>query len=72
MRAMGSKAKEAAKALALVPEDQLVEEEKFPTYRPELFLQVHPGDVLDGKYEVLTKLGFGQNSTVWLAKDRSR
>ncbi|GIZ44951.1 hypothetical protein CKM354_000813500 [Cercospora kikuchii] len=73
MRAMGSKAREAtAKAPVLLPEDQLVDEEKFPSYRAERYLQVHPGDVLNGKYNVISKLGWGGFSTVWLAQDRSR
>ncbi|PPJ55852.1 hypothetical protein CBER1_07446 [Cercospora berteroae] len=68
MRAMGSN----AKAPIPLPEDRLIEEERVPGYRAEQFLQVHPGDVLNGKYEVLTKLGYGRYSTVWLTKDRSR
>lgn len=67
-RAMGSK----AKGPILLPEDRLIEEEMAPGYRAEQFLQVHPGDVLNGKYEVLVKLGYGRYSTVWLTKDRSR
>lgn len=30
---------------------------------------VHVGEVYGGKYEVVRKLGFGQQCTVWLAKD---
>lgn len=73
MRAMSSKARgPTAKAPILLPEDRLIEEERAPGYRAEQFLQVHPGDVLNGKYEVLAKLGYGRYSTVWLTKDQSR
>ncbi|KAM3416220.1 hypothetical protein BST61_g7826 [Cercospora zeina] len=57
--------------MVFLPCDRLIEEENVPGYCAERFLQVHPGDVLGGKYEVLAKLGFGQSSTVWLAKERT-
>lgn len=34
------------------------------------FHPVHLGDVFDGHYEVLRKLGYGLYSTVWLVKDQ--
>ena len=49
--------------------DRSVEEETLPAYDPEEFYPVHIGDVFNGKYQVLGKLGFGANSTVWLCRD---
>jgi hypothetical protein len=46
-----------------------VEEETLPDYDPEEFYPVHIGDVFKGKYQVLGKLGFGANSTVWLCRN---
>lgn len=46
-----------------------VEEETVPDYDPEEFYPVHIGDVFQGKYQVLGKLGFGANSTVWLCRN---
>ncbi|KAL4783991.1 kinase-like domain-containing protein [Aspergillus varians] len=34
------------------------------------FHPVHLGDVYNGRYEVLRKLGYGRYSTVWLVKDQ--
>lgn len=50
----------------LLPADQPLEEERFPGYDPTHFYPVALGDTLNGKYKVITKLGFGRNSTVWL------
>eukprot|EP01063_Lacrimia_lanifica_P010537 TRINITY_DN17277_c0_g1_i1.p1 TRINITY_DN17277_c0_g1~~TRINITY_DN17277_c0_g1_i1.p1 ORF type:complete len:1165 (+),score=235.74 TRINITY_DN17277_c0_g1_i1:170-3664(+) len=45
-------------------------EEDERDYCPGGYHRVTLGDVYDGRYEVLTKLGWGQFSTVWLAHDR--
>ncbi|KAL2869548.1 kinase-like domain-containing protein [Aspergillus lucknowensis] len=37
---------------------------KYPRYYP-----AHIGEVLNSRYQVLTKLGFGSASTVWLCRD---
>jgi serine/threonine protein kinase len=34
------------------------------------YLQAAPGDVLNDRYELIVKLGWGEFSTVWLAHDR--
>lgn len=49
--------------------DQAVEEEALPDYDPEEFYPVHIGEIFQQKYQVLGKLGFGANSTVWLCRD---
>lgn len=48
---------------------QLGESEYLEKYEPGGFHPVHLGDVYDGRYRVVHKLGFGGFSTVWLARD---
>ncbi|PWY83720.1 kinase-like protein [Aspergillus sclerotioniger CBS 115572] len=48
-----------------------IEEETLPTYRAEKYYPVRLGEVLDGQYQILAKLGYGVTSTVWLARDLS-
>ncbi|KAF4450111.1 CMGC/SRPK protein kinase [Fusarium austroafricanum] len=40
-----------------------VEEEKTPNYHADRFYPIHLGQVLNGRYQVATKLGYGANST---------
>lgn len=47
----------------------LVEEEKLPTYDRTNYYPMHIGDIADGHYQVVAKLGYGGTSTVWLARD---
>lgn len=54
-----------------LPLDVPVDEEKVPGYKPEDYYPANPGDVLDGRFELLAKLGWGMSSTVWLARDTS-
>ncbi|KAJ0417398.1 kinase-like domain-containing protein [Aspergillus carlsbadensis] len=51
--------------------DQSIEldEETLPTYQPEKYYPVTQGEVLNGRYQTLAKIGYGVTSTVWLAKD---
>ena len=46
-----------------------VEEEEIPSYRPEDYYPVYIGEVFNSRYQIVTKLGFGANSTVWLCRD---
>lgn len=48
---------------------QLVEEELAPYYDPSRFYPARLGEVLNGRYQLATKLGQGASSTVWLARD---
>lgn len=50
----------------------LVEEEKTPDYHPDRFYPARLGQILNQRYQLATKLGFGANSTVWLARDLHR
>ncbi|KAF7560552.1 hypothetical protein G7046_g3594 [Stylonectria norvegica] len=49
------------------PESKL-EEEKCPNYSPNNFYPARIGETLYGKYQLLSKLGWGTSSTVWLAR----
>lgn len=48
--------------------DRPLEEEALPGYDADEFYPVHIGDVLNGKYQVLGKPGYGTSSTVWLGR----
>ncbi|KAL4779793.1 kinase-like domain-containing protein [Aspergillus varians] len=52
----------------IVP-SSLVEEENSPYYNPAYFYPARIGEVLNGRYQIATKLGHGSRSTVWLARD---
>lgn len=45
------------------------EEETLPTYDSTLYYPMRIGDIVGGHYQVVSKLGFGSTSTVWLASD---
>lgn len=47
-------------------------EEGRDAYRPGGFHPVYIGDVYANKYEVMSKIGYGRYSTVWLVKDLSK
>jgi serine/threonine-protein kinase SRPK3 len=44
-----------------------IEEETMPTW--DLYHPVRIGEVFESKYQVLSKLGYGANSTVWFCRD---
>ncbi|KAG9694066.1 kinase-like protein, partial [Aureobasidium melanogenum] len=45
------------------------EEEAMPAFSQKLYLPVHLGDIYHNRYQIVTKLGYGSNSTVWLCLD---
>lgn len=47
----------------------VLEEENTKTFSNGDFYPVAIGDLLDSRYQVVGKLGFGISSTVWLARD---
>ena len=50
--------------------DELVKEENHPHYKAERCYNISPGDVVkDGRYSIVSKLGYAGSSTVWLAED---
>ncbi|KAI9705040.1 MAG: hypothetical protein M1836_006823 [Candelina mexicana] len=52
--------------------DVLIEEEQIHGYNSRTFYPVNLGEVLNDRYEITTKLGYGHSSTVWLAQDIGR
>lgn len=56
-------------AAPALDQPQLIEEEKTPYYDPKRFYPAYLGEILNERYQVATKLGYGTNSTVWLARD---
>lgn len=46
-----------------------IEEEQIPNYKAERFYPVQLGEVLQSRYQVVAKLGFGTASTIWLCRD---
>lgn len=49
--------------------DVLVDEEAVPGYDRRPFYPAHPGQVVDDRYELKAKIGWGSSSTVWLTED---
>ncbi|KAL2797006.1 kinase-like domain-containing protein [Aspergillus keveii] len=52
----------------LLPATNLVEEEHTPHYRPQHFYPVRLYEILNNRYQVAAKIGWGTSSTVWLAR----
>jgi hypothetical protein len=48
---------------------QPFEEEKLPWYAADQFYPVRVGEILDSRYKVLGKLGYGAHSTSWLCRN---
>jgi hypothetical protein len=55
-----------------IPQQELVDEEVCPAYDSAAFYPARPGEVLTKKFQLLVKIGWGSQSTVWLARDISR
>ncbi|GAD91968.1 CMGC protein kinase [Paecilomyces variotii No. 5] len=55
----------------LIDTTEFVEEETLPSYNAANYYPVRIGEVLNRRYQVLTKLGYGVTSTVWLCHDLS-
>ncbi|KAG2421801.1 hypothetical protein HFD88_005777 [Aspergillus terreus] len=52
-----------------VPPSEVLDEERFAHFKQGQYYPANIGDVLDSKYQIVGKLGFGTTSTVWLARD---
>lgn len=46
-----------------------IDEELFADDRLNYFHPTKPGEILDGRFKTIAKLGFGTGSTVWLAEN---
>ncbi|KAL9092102.1 MAG: hypothetical protein Q9165_004535 [Trypethelium subeluteriae] len=55
-----------------LPSDQKVEEEAHDAISQGRYFPVRIGDILEDKYQVVGKLGYGVGSTVWLANEFRR
>ncbi|KAL8980327.1 MAG: hypothetical protein Q9205_004552, partial [Flavoplaca limonia] len=53
----------------ILPSDQPIEEEAHDNLTKRRYYPVRIGDLIRGKYQVLDKLGYGLESTVWLANE---
>lgn len=53
----------------ILPADEKVEEETHEAIPKNRYYPVRIGEVIQDKYQVLGKLGYGLGSTVWLAQD---
>ncbi|KND93317.1 Serine/threonine-protein kinase SRPK [Tolypocladium ophioglossoides CBS 100239] len=49
--------------------DEPIDEELLPGDRLRYFHPTQPGEILDGRFKTIAKLGFGTGSTVWLAEN---
>lgn len=52
-----------------VPASEVLEEEWFEKFKKRQYYPANIGEVLDSRYQIVGKLGFGSTSTVWLARD---
>ncbi|KAK0754519.1 kinase-like domain-containing protein [Schizothecium vesticola] len=52
-----------------IPLQEKLEEELLPGYVASRYYPVRLGQVLQDRYQIVGKLGFGTSSTVWLARD---
>ncbi|KAJ6114575.1 CMGC/SRPK protein kinase [Penicillium sp. IBT 16267x] len=59
----------ATTGFEIIDDSVVLEEEKFDHFLDGLFYPVNIGDVLNDRYTIIGKLGYGLTSTVWLAGD---
>ena len=52
-----------------LPMDQKIEEEAHDAISKGRYYPVRIGDVIQDRYQIVGKLGFGVGSTVWLANE---
>ncbi|KAJ5348897.1 uncharacterized protein N7506_002150 [Penicillium brevicompactum] len=46
-----------------IPSQRIVDEERSPRYNPEAYYPAKPGEILADKYQLLSKIGWGSDST---------
>ena len=59
----------SASGVEIIHSSLKVDEEHLPHYKPGRFYPVYLRSTFDLRYHVLSKLGYGSCSTVWLARD---
>ena len=58
-----------ASGFEVVNDSKVLDEERFEGFKTGRYYPVNIGDIFASKYQVIGKLGFGDTSTVWLARD---
>ncbi|KAH8913606.1 kinase-like protein, partial [Atractiella rhizophila] len=53
----------------VIPPSELVEEETLPSYVVAGYYPARLGEVLDSRFQIVGKLGYGVTSTVWMCRD---
>ncbi|GKZ26310.1 hypothetical protein AbraIFM66951_002258 [Aspergillus brasiliensis] len=53
----------------ILHQEEPVDEEICPGYDSMRFYPARPGEVLDNRYQILVKVGWGTSSTTWFARD---
>lgn len=61
-----------ASAPRTMPSTFIREEDQSPYYDPERYYPARVGEIICNRYRIISKLGWGTSSTVWLAKDTNR
>lgn len=51
------------------PKSQKVDEENYSWYSPRDFYPIRLGEVIQERYQIISKLGYGTASTSWLCRD---
>lgn len=55
-----------------MPADVIVDEERIARHNFHHFYPANPGDVLLDRFKLISKIGWGTTSTVWLAGDNKK
>lgn len=58
-----------ADGFRVLEKDVILEEEGLGEFTKDLYYPVKLGEVLEERFQIVGKLGFGTSSTVWLARD---
>ncbi|PWY77410.1 protein kinase [Aspergillus heteromorphus CBS 117.55] len=53
----------------LLPKEKLIDEEVYAGYNSKSYYPAKAGEVLDNRYQLVVKVGWGVSSTVWFALD---
>ncbi|KAK5304602.1 hypothetical protein LTR99_003665 [Exophiala xenobiotica] len=57
---------------SIIKSKEPIEEEIFPTYRPDNYYPTVIGQTIGDRYKILAKLGFESQSTIWLGHEYKR
>ena len=68
-RAQSDPRKCVGKNPELISSDRLIEEETIPGYDATHYYPAQMGEIFKERFQILSKLGFGSSSTIWLARD---